>query len=175
MRISSRFDTFQETKWNWDKYAPWALIRTISSLSESTFSSSCLFFCSTFCSDSVSDLIFASSWTRTQRHKSGMGTGARLRCCFADSPRPLPAYLGNTQLAGCHLGLHLVHLLAAVAQRALQLFAAFDHGLYLWLHFADVKTSHCELFVNQATALLLLLHQEIQVVRLTDFLTASEF
>lgn len=68
------------------------------------------------------------------------------------------AYLGDAELAGRQLRLHLVHLLAAVAHGALQLLAAFDHGLHLWLHLADVKTSHCELFINQAAALLLLLH-----------------
>lgn len=68
------------------------------------------------------------------------------------------SYLGDAELAGCQLCLHLSHLLAAVAHSALQLLAAFDHCLHLWLHLADVKTSHRELFINQAAALLLLFH-----------------
>ena len=43
---------------------PWALSLTSSSLRQSTFSSSCLFFCSTFCRYSVRDLILASCWRR---------------------------------------------------------------------------------------------------------------
>lgn len=43
--------------------SPWAWILTISSFRRSTFSCSCLFFCSTFCRLSVRDLIFASCWT----------------------------------------------------------------------------------------------------------------
>lgn len=77
--LGPRGDLFNSVLWEWAS-SPWALIRTISSLRESTFSSSCLFFCSTFCMDSVSDLIFASSWTRTQRRSR----------CYCHSPRHPP-------------------------------------------------------------------------------------
>lgn len=48
--------------------SPWALILTISSLRESTFSSSCLFLCSTLWRQSVRDLILASYCKKKKRH-----------------------------------------------------------------------------------------------------------
>ncbi len=60
---------FQQENAGFVIYSPWALILTISSLRESTFSSSCLFFCSTFWRESVRDLILASSWTPTRKWK----------------------------------------------------------------------------------------------------------
>lgn len=149
---------FNGVLWRWGG-SPWALIRTISSLRESTFSSSCLFFCSRFCIDSVSDLIFASSWTITT-DTDVWWEHTPVSAAVSASGRAIKhsghGYLGDAELAGCQLGLHLVHLLAAVAHGALQLLAAFHHRLHLWLHLADVKTSHRELFIDQAAALLLL-------------------
>ena len=68
------------------------------------------------------------------------------------------SYLGDAKLAGSKLLLILVHLLVALCLGALQLFAAFGHGLHFRLHLADVQTSHCELLVDHAAAALMLLH-----------------
>lgn len=72
-------------------------------------------------------------------------------------PLLLPTYLGDAELAGGQLLLVLVHLLVALRLGALQLFAAFHHGLHFRLHLADVQTGHCELLVDHAAAALVLL------------------
>lgn len=41
------------------------------------------------------------------------------------------SYLGDAELAGSQLRLHLVHLLGALSPGALQLFAALHHRLHL--------------------------------------------
>ncbi len=69
----------------------------------------------------------------------------------------VPSYLGDAQLAGSQLLLVLVHLLVALGLGALQLLAAFHHGLHFWLHLTDVEASHCELLLDHATAALVLL------------------
>lgn len=70
------------------------------------------------------------------------------------------SYLGDAELAGSQLRLHLVHLLGALSPGALQLFAALHHRLHLWLHLADVETGDGELFINETAALLLLRGQK---------------
>lgn len=55
-------------------------------------------------------------------------TGNRQVCVF--SSWLLPSYLGDAQLAGSQLLLVLVHLLVALGLGALQLLAAFHHGLH---------------------------------------------
>lgn len=69
-------------------------------------------------------------------------------------------YLGDTELAGSQLPLHLLHLLVALRLSALQLFAALHHRPHLRLHLTDVETGHSELLINQTAALLLLMDQE---------------
>lgn len=64
--------------------------------------------------------------------------------------------LGDAELAGCQLPVHLLHLLGALGLGAFQLLAALHHRLHFGLHLADVKTSNSELFVDDTAALLLL-------------------
>lgn len=75
------------------------------------------------------------------------------------------SYLGDTELAGSQLPLHLLHLLEALRLGALQLFAALHHRLHLGLHLTDVETGHSEFFINETTALLLLTDQKKILVR----------
>lgn len=75
------------------------------------------------------------------------------------------SYLGDAELAGSQLHLRLLQLLGSLCLGALQLFAALDHRLHLWLHLTDVETGHSELFINETTALLLLRRQKNIVIR----------
>lgn len=75
-------------------------------------------------------------------------------------------YLGDAELAGIQMALHLVQLLAALRLTALQLFAALHHGLHLRLHLTDVEPGHSELLVNETAALLLLSGEEMTTLLL---------
>lgn len=83
-------------------------------------------------------------------------------CHYGDSAGDArcSSYLGDTELAGGQLPLRLLHLLGAHQLGALQLFTALHHRLHLGLHLTDVETGHCEFFINEATALLLLIDQK---------------
>lgn len=87
-----------------------------------------------------------------------MHTGTSQVYVFSSQPRLrfISTHLGDAQLAGGQLLLVLVHLLVALWLGALQLLAAFCHGLHFWLHLTDVETGHCELLVDHAAALMLL-------------------
>lgn len=65
-------------------------------------------------------------------------------------------YLGDSELEGNQLHLCRLNLLGALGPGALQLFAVLHHRLHLRLHLADVETSHGELLVDEAAALVLL-------------------
>lgn len=75
-----------------------------------------------------------------------------LKICCLSFP---PVYLRDTELTGCELFFVLIHFLVALGLSALQLFAALHQSLHLRLHLTDVQTSHCELFINETSTLML--------------------
>lgn len=140
---------------------PWALSFTSSSLRESTFSSSCLFFCSTFCRYSVKDLILASCCSKEKAEIKSLVSFLKYQHSYTnlvwEHSGFYSAHLRDAKLAGCQFLLILIHLLVALRLCALKLLAALRHGLYFRLHLADVETGHCELFVYHAAAAFVLL------------------